>query len=242
MKSVFWLAIILGLFTSGCQQNKQQTPQSQEEKHAYSVGASMARMHQRTLERITDIESDFDVDMYVQGVVDSINGKLQFEEEELKKLSDEYHKLFLAKSNEINEKIAAENLAIGSQFLAENKTKEDVIETESGLQYRIIRQGSGQKPTREDRVEVNYIGRLVDGTEFDNSYTRGKPAQFDLIRVVPGWTEGLQLMQEGAKYKLYVPAELGYGKRASAKIPANSTLVFEVELLKVLDKGGKPKK
>ncbi len=240
MKLFVWVVIALSMILAGCQRGDQAlTPKTQDEKYAYSVGSSMAKMHKRTLERIKDVESGFNTDMYIQGINDSIRGNPQFTEEEVQQLSDEYHKLFMEKSNAKNEKIAADNLAAAKRFFSENKSREGVVETASGLQYKIITEGSGRKPTKDDRVEVNYIGRLIDGAKFDSSYDLGKPAQFDLIRVVPGWTEGLQLMQEGSKYELYVPPELGYGMRTSAKIPGNSALIFEVELLKVLEKGKK---
>lgn len=119
-------------------------------------------------------------------------------------------------------------------YLADNKKKPKVVTTTSGLQYEILRQGSGKKPSPEDTVEVNYRGLLIDGQEFDSSYARGESASFKVQDVIKGWTEALQLMKEGSKFKLYIPAELAYGASApSEKIQPYSTLVFEVELLKV---------
>lgn len=121
-----------------------------------------------------------------------------------------------------------------AEFLAENKTKEGIVETESGLQYKIENPGNEVKATERDTVEVNYKGTLLDGTVFDSSYERGETAKFPLNRVIKGWTEGMQLVGEGGKITLWVPYELGYGARAmSAELPAFSTLVFEVELIKV---------
>lgn len=111
--------------------------------------------------------------------------------------------------------------------------KEGVEETASGLRYEVITEGSGPKPTSTDAVTVHYEGRLTDGTVFDSSYARGEPLTFRLNQVVPGWTEGLQLMPQGSTYMLYLPSELGYGERAKGLIPANSPLVFKVELLKI---------
>ncbi|MDR2384196.1 MAG: FKBP-type peptidyl-prolyl cis-trans isomerase [Tannerella sp.] len=139
-------------------------------------------------------------------------------------------------------KAAETALAEGKKFLEENKEKEGVITTESGLQYKVITEGTGPKPAIEDTVEVHYVGRLLDGTPpFDNSIERGQPVKFPLNGVIPGWSEGVQLMSKGSKYIIWVPAELGYGM--NSPIPAikpNSTLEFEVELLNIFkSKGGK---
>jgi len=135
---------------------------------------------------------------------------------------------------EAGQQPAQDNLAKGEAFLAENATREGVTTLPSGLQYKVIEAGSGPSPKRTDQVTVHYRGTLIDGTEFDSSYSRNKPATFRLDRVIPGWTEGLQLMQQGAKWQLYIPAGLAYGESGSgARIPPNSALVFDVELIKV---------
>ena len=125
----------------------------------------------------------------------------------------------------------------GEKFLAENKKKPGVKTTASGLQYEVMTQGTGVKPLATDTVEVNYAGTLVDGTEFDNSYKRGASISFPLNGVIKGWTEALQLMPAGSKYKLYIPQQLGYGMNDSGQIPGGSVLIFEVELLQVKKKG-----
>ncbi len=119
----------------------------------------------------------------------------------------------------------------GEQFLAENKLKDGVITTESGLQYEVIKMGNGQKPAATDRVKVHYHGTLIDGTVFDSSVERGEPITFALNQVIPGWTEGVQLMPVGSKFRFYIPQELAYGAREAGQIPPYSTLIFEVELL-----------
>ena len=130
---------------------------------------------------------------------------------------------------------AEENIAKGKAYLEENGKREGVITTKSGLQYEVLTEGTGKSPKATDKVRCHYEGRLTDGTIFDSSYQRGEPADFGLNQVIAGWTEGVQLMKEGAKYRFHIPYLLGYGERgAGASIPPYATLVFEVELIKVL--------
>jgi FKBP-type peptidyl-prolyl cis-trans isomerase FkpA len=123
----------------------------------------------------------------------------------------------------------------GEKFLKENATKEGVKTTSSGLQYKVLKEGEGKQPKATDTVQVHYKGTLIDGTEFDSSYKRGEPIAFPLNRVIPGWTEGVQLMKEGSKYQFFIPSNLAYGERGTpgGPIGPNETLIFEVELLKV---------
>ncbi|MGD8385358.1 MAG: FKBP-type peptidyl-prolyl cis-trans isomerase, partial [Lysobacterales bacterium] len=132
-------------------------------------------------------------------------------------------------------KVGAKNLAEGQKFLAENKTKPGVKTTASGLQYQVIKMGEGPKPKSTDTVKVNYRGTLLNGTEFDSSYARKEPISFALDRVIPGWTEGLQLMPVGSKFKFFVKPELAYGENGGGPIPPNATLIFDVELLGIED-------
>lgn len=131
------------------------------------------------------------------------------------------------------EKKYGENKAAGEKFLAENKGKEGVITTPSGLQYRILKEGKGEVPTSASRVKVNYKGTLIDGTEFDSSYKRNAPATFGVTQVIPGWTEALTMMPVGSKWELYIPQELAYGAREAGQIKPFSALIFEVELLSI---------
>lgn len=142
--------------------------------------------------------------------------------------------VFFLTRNSSNKKLAVENIAIGKDFLASNKANDDVVETASGLQYQILQKGGGSTyPNAKSTVKVHYHGLLIDGTVFDSSVVRGKPISFPLNQVISGWTEGLQLMVVGDKFKFFIPAELAYGNRATGKIPAGSLLIFEVELLDI---------
>ena len=144
----------------------------------------------------------------------------------------EYVNMFFQKAQMI---AADKNQAEEEAFLAENKNKSGVITTESGLQYKVITEGTGVKPSEEDIVEVHYIGKLLDGTVFDSSVERGEPAQFHVGGVIRGWAEGIQLMSVGSKYTLWIPAEMAYGMQPpSPDIPINAMLIFEVELLKIV--------
>ncbi len=131
---------------------------------------------------------------------------------------------------------ASENSKIGEEYLKKNREKEGVKVTASGLQYKVLKEGTGISPKATDFVKVHYRGTLIDGTEFDSSYKRNQPAEFQLNQVIPGWTEGLQLMKVGSKFQLTIPSSLGYGERGNQSIPGNSVLLFDVELLDVKQK------
>lgn len=133
-----------------------------------------------------------------------------------------------------NKEAALANIQKGATFLAENKMHDDVLETDSGLQYQVLTKGTGDThPTARSKVKVHYHGTLIDGTVFDSSVERNQPISFGLNQVIPGWTEGVQLMVEGEKTRFFIPSNLGYGNNATGKIPAGSVLVFDVELLKI---------
>ena len=175
------------------------------------------------------------LDEFFQGIKDSISGgDTRFNGmEAIEKIQAAYDAMIEKKEAEAVQK-GSENMQKGIEFLAENSKKAGVVVTSSGLQYEVITEGNGPKPAATDVVQVHYEGRLIDGTVFDSSYTRGVPVEFPLDRVISGWTEGLQLMGVGSKYKFYIPSELGYGSRGAGSIPPFSPLIFEVELLDIL--------
>ena len=178
--------------------------------------------------------ADLNIDDFAQAIKDVIAGDLKLGDAEAQQIVQE----FFAKQEEKQKAEAAEKGKAakqdGEKFLAENGKKEGVITTASRLQYQVLREGNGQSPKATDTVECHYEGTLIDGTKFDSSYDRGQTATFPLNQVIAGWTEGLQLMKEGGKYRFFIPYELGYGERgAGASIPPFSTLVFDVELVSV---------
>lgn len=178
--------------------------------------------------------ADLNIDDFAQAIKDVIAGDLKLGDAEAQQIVQE----FFAKQEEKQKAEAAEKGKAakqdGEKFLAENGKKEGVITTASGLQYQVLREGNGQSPKATDTVECHYEGTLIDGTKFDSSYDRGQTATFPLNQVIAGWTEGLQLMKEGGKYRFFIPYELGYGERgAGASILPFSTLVFDVELVSV---------
>jgi FKBP-type peptidyl-prolyl cis-trans isomerase FklB len=154
-----------------------------------------------------------------------------FTQEQIGQIMMAWQQEMSAKKTAISEKEYASNMKIGEEFLAANKLKDSVIVTTSGLQYKIITPGEGESPDDNDMVSVHYTGTLIDGTVFDSSRERGEPIEFPVNGVIPGWTEALKLMKPGARYMLYIPANLAYGDKKMGPIPEGSTLIFDVELL-----------
>ena len=160
-----------------------------------------------------------------------------FEQKEPAMSPEEAQKLIQDYLNDLQQKAEEAAKAAGTAFLKENKQNPNVKETSTGLQYVVEKEGTGAQPTAEDEVTVHYTGRLLDGTVFDSSVNRGEPATFPLNRVIPGWTEGVQRMKEGAKYTFFIPSDLAYGPQGiPGAIPPHSTLIFDVELIKVVKK------
>jgi len=228
--------LIVGLASAvlivGCsKEEKQPDPstllQSLEQKVNYTIAQNLANNFKQS--GVTIEPETFA--LALRDVRDGTESRLS--DEEMQTVMQTFQEQAMAQREEEQKKIAEENAAAGAKFLEENKAKEGVTTTESGLQYRVITEGTGAKPAATDTVTVHYSGKLLDGTEFDSSYSRNEPAVFGLNSVIPGWTEGLQLMSEGAKWELVIPSDLAYGPGANGPIPPNSVLVFEVELLEV---------
>jgi FKBP-type peptidyl-prolyl cis-trans isomerase len=187
---------------------------------SYALGITMAE----TLKK-SGI-SEYNEDLIKKAISEHLNGKGAFD-------AMTADKIYKEESKKVADKKALENKKAGEDFLAENKKNKLVKTTASGLQYKNTQEGTGIQPDGNDKVTVHYHGTLIDGTIFDSSVQRGTPATFGLNQVIPGWTEGLQYMKEGGKTIFYIPSELAYGSRSQNKIPGNSALIFEVELIKV---------
>ena len=207
----------LALFNSVSIAAETATPQSDNDKAIYSLGYDLGT-------ELKDHTLELNQELLLQGVKDAIEGN-----KPLVKTTSRTKALAQIRAQRLQQ-----NLEQSQAFLAENAKKEGVVALDSGLQYRVIKAGEGNSPQTTNSVSVNYRGTLIDGTEFDSSYERGKPATFQLKKVIKGWREALQLMKEGAKWELYIPPKLAYGKRTPNKtIPPNSTLIYEVELIAV---------
>jgi FKBP-type peptidyl-prolyl cis-trans isomerase len=189
----------------------------------YAIGLSVINFYKQ--QGITK----FNTSLITKAITDAMNNKTVL------MTPDQCNEAIIKLINQPLEAQAQPNIVAGRNFLAKNKTNPKIKTTPSGLQYEVIREGTGPKPIATDSVEVNYKGTLINGTEFDNSYKRGQSITFPLNQVIRGWTEGLQLMPAGSMYKLYIPYELGYGLNGTpdGSIPPGSTLIFEVELIRI---------
>ncbi|PLX99130.1 MAG: hypothetical protein C0623_10185 [Desulfuromonas sp.] len=208
----------------------EEVPTSALDRASYSIGMSLGQdFKTRGME--------MNPDLIAQGIHDVLAGNepLLSQEEALAALQ-KLQEMALAKQQEVMDGMAATNLAEGTAFLEENGKRSGVVTTDSGLQYEVLVEGNGASPKKTDNVSVDYRGMFIDGTEFDSSYKRGEPANFSVEGIIPGWTEALQMMKEGGKWKLFVPADLAYGTRgAPPVIEPNKTLIFEVELKEILE-------
>ena len=240
MKKILLAATITSIF-SLAQATEFKTD---DDKISYAIGTQIAQSIQQVRGNVKINEA-----LLMDAIKDILGGKEpKLTPEQLQEVMDVFKQKIMEAQKAEQEKVMAEqeksgatNKTEGEKFLAENKAKEGVKVTESGLQYRVITEGKGKKPTADDTVSVHYKGTLPDGTEFDSSYARNQPIDFPLSGVIKGWTEGVQLMNEGSKFEFVIPAELAYGPHGPGKIGPNRVLKFEVELLKVVDAKAVPK-
>ncbi len=230
------LAAAITAVLSGCERQAETTEhntgvplESQEAKISYILGTNIGSQFKSE-------EINIDEQALLAGITDAIAGNTpRMDQEEIVAVLQSFQDQQVARQEESMKVKAEANLLEGQQFLSENATKEGVVTLESGLQYKVIESGEGNSPAVDDIVQVHYRGTLIDGSEFDSSFKRGVPAEFGVNQVIPGWTEALQLMKEGAKWELYIPSELAYGPGGTGgPIGPNQTLLFEVALLKIL--------
>ena len=237
MKKITFIAAAFLLIAASCKNNGKVKVElkSYNDSLSYAIGQDIGNSFERS-----ELDS-LNIDYVAQGIKDHFAKDTSIYTQ--KEVTDFIRKFSMKKRQEAEEKRKAElkekykdNLEAGQKFLAENAKKEGVITTKSGLQYKVIKEGNGKTPKADDRVRVNYEGKLIDGTVFDSSYERKKPSEFGVMQVIKGWTEALQLMKEGSEYELYIPYDLAYGDRPAGDIKPFSALTFKVELLKVLPK------
>jgi len=202
--------------------------ESFEEKASYALGVDIGT-------NVKQFGTSLDRDALVDGLLDALSEREpRLTPQEVDELVREFLAKAQAEDAQRNIVLAETNMQEGEEFLAENRAKDGVVETASGLQYIVLTQGDGPSPAAADRVTVHYEGKLLDGKVFDSSYERGEPVEFVLNAVIPGWTEGVQLMKVGSKYRFFIPSDLAYGGRGAGQdIGPNATLTFEVELISI---------
>lgn len=227
IKGLVIFAVTTALIATSCNTKSGITAtkvKSAEDSLAYSLGIASYFYY------VSDSIS-IDPVLFAKGMLDAEKEKNTLDEE----AAQTYVMTYMQKRQaEQMKKMYGKNIDDGEKFLAENKKRDGVQETASGLQYEVITMGTGEKPTPTDLVKVHYTGTLLDNTTFDSSVTRGEPVEFTVNQVIQGWQEGIQLMPAGSKFKFYIPYELGYGEQGGGPVPPYSTLVFEVELLEII--------
>jgi FKBP-type peptidyl-prolyl cis-trans isomerase FklB len=231
------LMAVLGIVLLACQVNAGENLvlKDQKDKVIYSIGMNIGN-------NLKKQSIDVNPDVLAQGIKDALSGsKALMTEQEVNETIMAFQKEMSAKQIERLKELGEKNKKEGEAFLAENKKKEGIITLPSGLQYKVINEGTGETPELTDVVTVNYRGTLIDGTEFDSSYRRGQPATFPVNAVIAGWAEALQLMKVGSKWLLFIPSDLAYGERGAGRdIGPNATLIFDVELLSIKKEATKP--
>jgi len=236
MKSRWIVFIAIILLAGQVNAQESQPLKSQKEKISYIIGMDLGNNFKKQ-------SVDIDPDILARGIKDALSGaKPQLSDQEARESMTSFEKEIRAKQEEIRKTVGEKNKLEGEKFLAENKKKEGVQTLPSGLQYKVITPGKGKKPQLTDTVTAHYRGTLIGGTEFDSSYRRGQPASFPVNRVIRGWTEALLLMEEGAKWQLFIPSNLAYGENGAGQVGAeqvigpNAVLIFEVELISIQEK------
>ena len=234
MKKRLLCLAIAGIVLVGCKEEAPKEAAAPATNFATNVEQASYGMGLRVGQQVNETAMPFDSDDFIAGLTDGIAGNSpQIDEDKIiaamQQLGEEMQQQMLDEQAEIGRK----NAEASAAFLKANSEKEGVITTDSGLEYKVITQGTGPKPTADSVVEVHYRGTLIDGTEFDSSYKRGQTATFPVNAVIAGWTQALQLMPVGSKWELYIPSDLAYGPAGSPPIGPNSALIFEVELVAI---------
>jgi FKBP-type peptidyl-prolyl cis-trans isomerase FklB len=223
------LAAVVPAFAAGTNSKAGGSAAFSDEKSRDSYALGMYYGHNLAQQGV-----ELNMDFFARGVKDSqVGGTPLMSPQEMRDTLNEFQKVVMAKQQQMREQQAVKNKTDGEAFLAANKSRSGVVTLEDGLQYKVINNGSGEMPVDGDTVTVNYRGTFIDGTEFDSSAKLGKPAQFGVNQVIPGWTQALKLMKTGSKWQVFVPSDLAYGPNGRPGIPPSSVLVFDVELVSV---------
>jgi len=227
------MALSLGLGLTACQQGSQSQVKpdlsKKKDKISYSIGYNIGQNLKRQ-----NADDEVNPGVIARGISDALNGDTLMSQKDMRSTLQNFQTEMMQKQQQKKQTQAKGNLAAGKKFLAQNKNKPGVHTTKSGLEYKILKPGSGPRPGPKDTVVTDYTGKLLSGKVFDSSYKRGKPVTFPVDGVIPGWTEALQKMHVGGKWRLWIPPNLAYGKRGAGNtIQPNSTLVFDVELMNI---------
>ncbi len=229
-KTILALMMVGAAGVAGAADTKSAVLETENQKVSYSFGVVFGK-------RMTNDLPDLDMDAFVSGLSDAFNGKAQqLTDEQVGQILNEFQRDLQQKQFEKVQEISAKNKQLGEEFLGANKNKEGVVTLESGLQYKVLKEGNGAQPGPNDVVKVHYTGSLINGEVFDSSVQRGEPVSFPVNGVISGWTEALQLMPKGSKWQLFIPSDLAYGPNGNRSIGPNETLLFDVELLDIEQK------
>jgi len=222
------MVLIFGLIACGKKELSKSDLETQMDKVSYVMGHNIVN-------NFKDQKIDIQMDAFIQGIKDGLKEDVNiFSIKEVQEIMTEYQNQMRDKMEIDRKDVSKINLNESKAFLAENKEKEGIVTLESGLQYRVLKEGTGPFPKATDKVKTHYVGTLIDGTEFDSSVKRGEPITFSVTGVIPGWTEALQLMKVGSKWNLFIPPELAYGENGAGNlIGSNAALIFEVELISI---------